>query len=84
VSSEETKELVEILRRGALTAQDPDSPPEIRSSDSADDYLIALASVTRSILVSGDSDLLSLSGQLPVLSPADFLTMIERSEPNRT
>jgi hypothetical protein len=39
--------------------------------------LIALASRTRSVLISGDKDLLDLSDRIPVYSPAQFRALIE-------
>lgn len=57
--------------------EDPDRHPDVSSSGSDDDYLIALASHTWSILVSGDKDLLQLAERLPVYSPAASLTLIE-------
>lgn len=77
VAAGEAAELLNLLARGGSTVQDPETPPEIRSEDPADDYLIALASSTHSVLVSGDSDLLNLSDRIPVRSPAEFLAMIE-------
>ena len=49
-----------------------------------DDYLIALASVSHSVLVSGDADLLGLSDQIRVYSPTEFLAWIENRNSNRT
>jgi uncharacterized protein len=79
VPADETKELLELLSRAGLAAEDPHSSPEIQSPDPDDDYLIALASISRAVLVSGDKDLLGLSGQIPVYSPAEFLALIEAS-----
>lgn len=84
VPAVEAEELLEILARGGAIFQDPDEAPDVRSPDPDDDYLIALAAVSRSVLVSGDSDLQSLSGQIPVRSPIEFLAMIEHPDPNRT
>lgn len=84
VTTEETQELLELLTRAGVTIRDPDVPPEVRSPDPADDYLIALASISRSVLVSGDGDLLGLSDQIPVYSPAQFLAMIETRNSNPT
>ena len=75
----EIKELLELLSRGGIAAEDPQLSPEVRSPDPDDDYLIALASISRSVLVSGDRDLLGLSDQIPVYSPAEFLALIEAS-----
>ncbi len=77
VTPEEARELLELLARGGPTADDPNESPDVRSADPYDDYLIALAAGTQSVLVSGDSDLLNLSGRIPVRSPAEFLAMIE-------
>jgi len=77
VTTDETQELLEVLARAGVTVRDPDVPAEVRSPDPDDDYLIALASISRSVLVSGDTDLLGLSGRIPVYSPAQFLAMIE-------
>jgi putative PIN family toxin of toxin-antitoxin system len=76
ISQDETIELLDLLERGGKTADEPVNPPEVRSEDPDDDYLIALASSTQSVLISGDSDLLNLSGRIPVRSPAEFLAMI--------
>jgi uncharacterized protein len=84
VTTEETQELLEVLARAGVTVRDPDVPPEVRSPDPDDDYLIALASISRSVLVSGDGDLLGLSDQIPVYSPAQFLAMIETRNSNPT
>lgn len=50
---------------------------EVSSPDPDDNYLISLAAESRSILVSGDKDLLELAGQIPVFSPAGFLALVE-------
>jgi uncharacterized protein len=84
VTTEETQELLEVLARAGVTVRDPDVPPEVRSPDPDDDYLIGLASISRSVLVSGDGDLLGLSDQIPVYSPAQFLAMIETRNSNPT
>jgi putative PIN family toxin of toxin-antitoxin system len=77
IAPDEVTELLELLERGGTTADDPEGPPDVRSEDPDDDYLIALAATTQSVLVSGDSDLLKLSGRIPVRAPAEFLAMIE-------
>lgn len=84
VTTEERQELVEVLARAGVIVRDPEVPPEVRSPDPNDDYLIALASVSRSVLVSGDKDLLGLSDQIPVYSPAEFIAMIENRNSNST
>jgi putative PIN family toxin of toxin-antitoxin system len=74
----EAAEFITLLRRGAQLRDDPAQPPAIRSTDPGDDYLIALAQDAQAMLVSGDRHLLTLAGQLPILSPADFLAQLER------
>lgn len=77
VPPHEAGELLELLGRHAEVVPDPrDSPQAVRSSDPGDDYLIALAAAEGAILVSGDAHLLALADELPVLSPAAFLTRI--------
>jgi predicted nucleic acid-binding protein len=56
---------------------DPTVPPKISSPDPDDDYLIALAERSRSVIVAGDRGLLELSGQIPVYSPTQFLALVE-------
>jgi uncharacterized protein len=64
---------LDLLRRDAVIAPDPEGPPPLRSGDPDDDYLIGLAHSQKAILVSGDSHLLDLTGGAPILAPADFL-----------
>lgn len=64
---------LDLLRRDAQLAADPEIPPPIRCTDPDDDYLIALAHSQNAALVSGDSDLLELAEKIPVFSPAEFL-----------
>ena len=77
IGSDEADELIGVLGRGALMVDDPTIPPNISSPDPDDKYLIALAEKSRSVLVSGDRDLLELSGQIPVYSPTQFLALVE-------
>ena len=77
VEPSEVRELVDLLRQGAEVINDPDDPPEIRSADPDDNYLIALAASARAILVSGDRHLLTLRDRLPVRSAAEFLALLE-------
>ena len=79
INADEAGELANLLRRGALLVEDPQTPPDVASSDPDDDYLIALAQISRSALVSGDRDLLELSEQIPVYSPAAFVSFIQKS-----
>ncbi len=69
-------ELIEWLTRNATVAEDPSEAPA-RSADPGDDYLLALATDQRAVLVSGDKHLLALSEQQPILPPAGFLELIQ-------
>ncbi len=84
ITPTEAMELLELLIRGAIAANDSAEPPAISSPDPADNYLIALASSSRSLLVSGDKDLLVLSEQIPVYSPAQFVALIDERDPDPT
>ena len=79
VGVDEAEELIDLVRRGAVMVEDPKSPPSVTSSDPGDDYLIALAQQSRSVLVSGDRDLQKLSEQIPVYSPSAFLAFLQES-----
>ena len=79
VPTNEAKDLLELLSRAGLATDDPQSPPDIQSPDPDDDHLIALASIARAALVTGDKELLGLSGRIPVYSPAEFVVLIEAS-----
>ena len=61
----DARALISLLARAATVALDPDDVPR-HSRDPGDDCLLALAEATRSILVSGDNDLLSLADLFPV------------------
>jgi putative PIN family toxin of toxin-antitoxin system len=76
ITTSEATALVELIRREAILAPDPESVPETRSPDPGDDYLISLATATRAVIVSGDEHLLCLTEVLPVYSPAGFLAML--------
>ena len=65
------------LGRAAELVADPPGPSPVRSSDPADDYLIALAAAERAVLVSGDGHLTALAGRIPVRTPAEFLAELE-------
>jgi putative PIN family toxin of toxin-antitoxin system len=79
IPPEEGEELIELLRRTAAFVNDPPAESAaLTSSDPGDDYLLALAMHTRSVLVSGDSDLLTIDTNLPIHSPAAFMALFER------
>ena len=80
IDTDEADELLELLRRGGLLVEDPETQPRISSSDPNDDYLIAMARKSPSVLVSGDGDLLELSEQIPVYSPREFLDLLQDSD----
>jgi putative PIN family toxin of toxin-antitoxin system len=78
VDLDTVRDYVGLLRRDGLAVADPKGPPPLRSADPDDDYLIALAHSQNAVLVSGDSHLLDLADQAPILSPADFLGGVGR------
>jgi putative PIN family toxin of toxin-antitoxin system len=77
IEPEEARRVLEWLASSARRVEDPDAPPPVRSPDSGDDYLIALAESENAVLVSGDNHLLQLAADLPVLSPAQFLDLLK-------
>jgi len=78
ISEQDAHDVVQLLRRSATTARDPEDPLAQRSADPGDDYLLALAASERAALVSGDKHLLALEHELPVFSPSSFLVLLER------
>jgi putative PIN family toxin of toxin-antitoxin system len=67
------------IRDHGTLAEDPEGPPPVGSRDPDDDYLLTLAIDRRAYLVTGDQDLLVLSDDLPILTPAEFATMLRQS-----
>lgn len=67
---------VEMLRLEATVAPDPAEPAPLRSRDPKDDYLLALAFHQKAMLVSGDFNLVELSGGAPICMPGDLLAAV--------
>jgi putative PIN family toxin of toxin-antitoxin system len=80
VTTAESQELLELLRREGDLRDDPTGAPPVRSPDPGDDYLITLATASKAVIVSGDRHLLDLGADLPVYSPADFIAVIEADD----
>ena len=76
VSEKDANAVARWISGSATTAPDSKLPPPVRSTDSGDDYLIALASAERAVLVSGDTHLLDLASEMPVYSPRQFLGLL--------
>jgi putative PIN family toxin of toxin-antitoxin system len=77
VPAEEAAGFIALLRNAALSAADPENPPQ-RSPDPGDDDLLALAEAEQAVLVSGDGHLLGLASRFPIESPRGFLEVLER------
>lgn len=77
VPPDEAALALSLIRSEAITVEDPAEAPSVSSIDPHDDYLIALAEHSRSVLVSGDSDLLELADRIPVYSPRGFLDFLQ-------
>lgn len=71
---EEVEDYLGFIRRLATLAPDPERPAPLSCPDPKDEYLLALAFAQKAVLVSGDSDLLDLTGGAPICAPADFLS----------
>lgn len=76
VPAPDAAEYLEILARGASLVPDPVGPAPLTSADPEDDYLIALAAATGSLLVTGDGHLLELADRAPIHTPAELVDMI--------
>jgi putative PIN family toxin of toxin-antitoxin system len=60
-------------------AEDPPDPAPVSSPDPDDDYLLALAISQRAFLVTGDQHLLGLREDLPILTPAEFVSKLREN-----
>jgi putative PIN family toxin of toxin-antitoxin system len=72
IAPEKAATFANWVRAHGSLAEDPASPPPVRSRDPDDDYLVGLAIHRRAYLVTGAQDLLVLSDDLPILTPARF------------
>jgi putative PIN family toxin of toxin-antitoxin system len=79
IASEKADAFSDWVRDQGSLAEDPASPPPVGSRDPNDDYLLALAINRRAYLVTGDQDLLVLSDDLPILTPAQFATKLREA-----
>jgi putative PIN family toxin of toxin-antitoxin system len=75
---DEARSLIDWLERSATVVGDPEGRPHVTSADPGDDYLIALASAARAVLVSGDGHLLGIKADVPIMSPAAFREVLDR------
>ena len=79
IPPEKAAAFVNWVRDHASVAEDPAGPPPVSSRDPDDDYLLALAINRRAYLVTGDQDLLVLSSDLPILTPAQFAAKLRET-----
>jgi putative PIN family toxin of toxin-antitoxin system len=77
IGREDAAAFVDLLLSTASMFADAEHADPV-SRDPGDDYLVALATASASILVSGDDDLLVLAPELPIQPPAAFLELLER------
>ena len=75
VPESDAAEYLEILGRGASLVPDPVDPAPLTSADPEDDYLIALAAASGSLLVTGDAHLLELADRAPIHTPAELVDL---------
>lgn len=79
IPPEKGSAFIDWAREHGTLAEDPPDPPPVGSRDPDDDYLLALAISRRAYLVTGDNDLLVLSDDSPVLTPAQFAITLRDS-----
>ena len=79
IPPEKAAAFVNWVRDHGTIAEDPPDPAPVSSPDPDDDYLLALAINRRAYLVTGDKDLLILSDDLPILTPAQFSTKLRET-----
>jgi putative PIN family toxin of toxin-antitoxin system len=76
IPAEKAAAFVSWVRGHGTLAEDPRGPAPVRSPDPGDDYLLALAVNRRAFLVTGDQHLLGLRENLPILTPAEFVSSL--------
>jgi uncharacterized protein len=79
IPSEKAGAFVHWVRDHGALVEDPPQPPPVRSPDPDDAYLLALAISRRAYLVTGDHHLLGLREDLPILTPAEFVTKLSEN-----
>jgi uncharacterized protein len=79
IPAEKAATFVIWVRDQGSLAEDPPDPAPVRSPDPYDDYLLALAIGGRAFLVTGDQHLLGLREDLPILTPAEFVTKLREN-----
>jgi putative PIN family toxin of toxin-antitoxin system len=79
IPAEKAASFVNWVREHGTLAEDPTSPPPVGSCDPGDDYLLALAISRSGYLVTGGDDLLVLSDDFPILTPAQFAIKLSES-----
>ena len=77
ISPEDAADFIALLRSTASMVAGAERPEPI-SRDPGDDYLLALAKASASVLVSGDRDLLVLAPELPIQEPGALLEHLQR------
>jgi len=80
IPAEKAAAFVSWARDHGTLGEDPPEPPPVRSPDPDDDYLLALAIRRRAFLVTGDQHLLGLRADLPILTPAEFVTKLREND----
>jgi putative PIN family toxin of toxin-antitoxin system len=79
IPAEKAAAFINWVRDHGNLAEDPATPPPVASRDPDDDYLLALAIDRRAYLVTGGQDLLVLSADLPILTPAQFAAKLRKA-----
>ena len=74
IPPEKAAAFADWVRAQGTIVEDPQGASPVSSRDPDDDYLLALAIGRRAYLVTGDQDLLVLGGDLPILTPAQFVS----------
>lgn len=77
ISPEDAAAFIALLRSTVSMVAGAERPDPI-SRDPGDDYLLALAKTSASVLVSGDRDLLVLAPELPIQEPGALLEHLQR------
>ena len=79
IPAEKAAAFLSWVRDHGTLAEDPPDPAPVSSPDPDDDYLLALAISRRAFLITGDQHLLGLQENLPILTPAEFVSKLREN-----
>jgi len=82
VAAGEAAAVVELIRSNGLVVDDEFTKSRPAADAGLGSPVLSLARSVKAVVVTSDDDLLALAGEAPVLSPAQFLEVLEEPDPS--